>query len=94
MKTQGEPFRLQGETMRFRYPASIGAASGYETLLRDVVEGDQMLFVHAAEAEASWRLYTPLLERRREVHRYAAGSWGPRAAASLPGPGESWLIRG
>ena len=35
VKTPGEPFRLQTETMRFVYPATIGAASGYETLLLD-----------------------------------------------------------
>ena len=80
VKAEGEPFRLRTETMRFGFPARAGAESGYETLLLDIVEGDPMLFVHADEAEASWRLFGPLLERRITLHRYDAGSDGPKAA--------------
>jgi len=71
--------------MDFRYASAFGAAlsTGYETLLLDVVEGDLTLFVHGEEAEASWRLFTPLLRGRRLLHAYPAGSDGPSAAARM-----------
>jgi glucose-6-phosphate 1-dehydrogenase len=57
----------------------------------DVLEGDQTLFVHADEVDASWRLFTPLLERRPPIVDYPAGSWGPSAAdALLARTGENW----
>ena len=57
----------------------------------DVLLGDQTLFVHAAEAEASWQLYTPLLADRPAAHDYAAGTWGPAAADRLlAARGDRW----
>ena len=58
---------------------ALGAprSGGYETLLLEVVRGDQTLFVHADEAEASWRLYGPLLEKRWPLRSYPAGGPGP-----------------
>jgi glucose-6-phosphate 1-dehydrogenase len=52
-------------------------------LLLDILKGDQTLFVHADEAEASWQLYTPLLEMPRIVKPYPSGSWGPTDADRL-----------
>ena len=55
----------------------------YQTLLLNVLHGDQTLFVHADEVEHSWRLFTPLLDNPGIIHRYRAGSWGPREADHL-----------
>ena len=95
VKSPGEPFQLQTERMKFRYPSAFGALSaGYDTLLLDVIEGEQTLFVHAEETEASWRLYTPLLGERPPVLTYPAGSWGPPAAAELiHGANDTWITR-
>ena len=49
----------------------------YQTLLFDVMIGDQTLFVRGDEVEESWRLYTPLLAGDIQVHPYPAGTWGP-----------------
>jgi glucose-6-phosphate 1-dehydrogenase len=51
----------------------------YQTLLFDIMQGDQTLFVRADEVEASWRLYDPVIEAVAEhpVHEYAAATWGP-----------------
>ncbi len=83
VKSPGEHFTLQTQHMDFRYAEAFGAplSAGYETLLRDVVQGDLTLFVHADEAEGSWRVYAPLLRRRWPLHIYPAGSAGPPAAA-------------
>ena len=58
----------------------------YKTLLLDVLEGDQTLFVHADEVEESWRIYSPLLSNPPPVYSYPAGSWGPAEADNLAIP--------
>jgi len=85
VKSPGEQFTLQTQHMDFRYAEVFGQdlASGYDTLLLDVVQGDQMLFVHADETEAAWRLYTPLIGKVRPVHSYAAGGAGPAELTRL-----------
>lgn len=63
-------------------------APAYERLLLDALLGDQTLFLHADEIEASWRFAdayraawdSPAAPRPAT---YAAGSWGPAAADEL-----------
>jgi glucose-6-phosphate 1-dehydrogenase len=84
LKRPGEPLTIEKKALTFRYEEAFGALSdAYVTLLLDVLTGDQTLFVHAEEAEASWRLYTPLLERNIHVFDYPAGTWGPRESERL-----------
>lgn len=59
-----------------------GAPTAYETLLADVLDGDQTLFVRSDEVEASWTLFAPLLERS-DIHAYAAGTDGPDRSSDL-----------
>jgi glucose-6-phosphate 1-dehydrogenase len=82
VKRPGEPFDLDTLPLSFRYDQRFsGLPDAYETLILDVIVGDQTLFVHAEEVEASWRFYAPTLEARtRHVHPYVAGSWGPAEA--------------
>ncbi|MFB6249974.1 MAG: glucose-6-phosphate dehydrogenase [Salinibacter sp.] len=71
---------LESQHLSFSYEDAFGPMpDAYETLLRDILEGDQTLFVRADEVEASWALYAPLLEADVPVHPYEAGSWGPYA---------------
>jgi glucose-6-phosphate 1-dehydrogenase len=94
VKSPGDGFSLQTQRMAFRYAEVFGTLpDGYETLLMDVIEGDQTLFVHADETEASWKLYAPLLEKRPKAHPYAAGSCGPKAADELGAAcGTDWRV--
>ena len=81
MSLQGEPFDLKTFPLDFRYGEVFQELpEAYETLLLDVMVGDQTLFVHSDEVEASWKFYEPLLHQDRIVHPYPAGSWGPTAA--------------
>jgi glucose-6-phosphate 1-dehydrogenase len=96
VKSPGNRFTLETRHMEFRYAEAFGAAlsAGYETLLLDVLEGDQTLFVHADETEASWRLYEPWLQRAAPPEAYPAGSWGPAAADRLvAASGATWCNR-
>jgi glucose-6-phosphate 1-dehydrogenase len=84
VKEPGDQMSLRTLPLRFHYGEAFGEIpEAYETLLLDVLQGDQTLFVHADEAEASWRHYAPLLESDQPVEEYAAGSWGPQAADRL-----------
>jgi glucose-6-phosphate 1-dehydrogenase len=86
VKAPGQPFRLESERLRFRYREAFGdLPDAYETLLLDVMRGEQTFFVRSDEVELAWRIYTPLLTELPQVHFYPAGSWGPPAADELVG---------
>jgi len=88
VKRPGSDFSLAHQPLHFKYSEAFGPLpEAYETLLMDVLEGDQTLFVHAEEVEESWRLYTPLLTAPHPVVPYSSGSWGPREADRLVGDG-------
>ena len=85
VKAPGEPLDLKTQRLRYRYAEAFGPLpDAYETLLVDVMAGDQTLFVRADEAEAAWGLYAPLLAAPPSPPLfYPAGSFGPPAAARL-----------
>ncbi|HEX3472985.1 MAG TPA: glucose-6-phosphate dehydrogenase [Silvibacterium sp.] len=84
--------------MDFQYATAFGvnSANGYERLLLDSMLGDQTLFAHRDGVEATWGLYTPVLEawskaRPKDFPNYRSGSWGPKAADGLIGrDGRQW----
>lgn len=81
VKCPGEPLQLRRIPLGFRYTDLFDVVpEAYETLLLDVLIGDQTLFVHSDEVLESWRIYTPLLENPPPIHAYKAGTWGPEAA--------------
>ncbi len=97
-KVPGLETRTQPVKMSFRYAATFGSDTpeAYERLVLDALTGDGTLFIRGDEAEASWKLCTPVLDSWRELGRqgmdtYAAGSWGPAAAdALLARHGHQW----
>jgi glucose-6-phosphate 1-dehydrogenase len=67
--------------------------TGYETLLYDVLIGDQTLFQRADQIEAGWRAVQPLIDawKKGQPEEYASGSAGPKAAdALIARDGRSW----
>ena len=95
VKAPGEPLSVKRIPLAFRYGEEFGELpDAYETLILDVLTGDQTLFVHADEAVASWRLFDPVLARERPIYDYPAGSWGPRESNDLVSEkGQSWQVR-
>jgi glucose-6-phosphate 1-dehydrogenase len=84
IKAPGQGVQIQRSDLHFRYSEAFQPLpDAYETLLLDVLTGDPTLFVSDEWVEASWRLYTPLLENKPKVAPYAAGSWGPAEADGL-----------
>ena len=84
--------------MDFCYQTAFGVESpdAYEMLLLDVMRGDATLFIRSDEAEAQWRLITPIEEawatqNLKELPLYDAGSDGPSEANDLTiGNGHHW----
>jgi glucose-6-phosphate 1-dehydrogenase len=65
----------------------IGGRTGYETLLYDLMMGDQTLFQRADQIEAGWAAVQPILDSwakgKGKVESYKRGSDGPDGAAEL-----------
>jgi glucose-6-phosphate 1-dehydrogenase len=81
VKAPGDTVELDSQALSFSHDNVYGRLpEAYETLILDVMEGDQTLFVRSDEVEASWRIYDPLLDYRPKPHLYEAGTWGPGAA--------------
>jgi len=84
VKEPGEPLKLKKESFHFHYQEAFGPLpEAYETLILDILQGEQTLFVRADEVEASWELFTPLLEKDFPVYLYPPGTWGPKEADQL-----------
>jgi glucose-6-phosphate 1-dehydrogenase len=83
VKQPGDDSNIGQIPLAVSYDDVINSApDAYETLLADVIEGDQTLFVRSDEVEAAWALYEPLLHRT-DVDTYAAGTDGPESAKRL-----------
>ena len=84
-KLPGSPLRLAPINVDFKNVTSSPEA--YETLLRDVVVGDQTLFMRRDTVEASWRFIQNILDAWSgsvtAPYAYSAGSWGPTEAAVM-----------
>lgn len=95
LKAPGDPPRVVSRPLFFDYEAEFESIpDAYQTLLHDVMIGDQTLFVRADEVEESWRIYTPLLDSDATVHRYPAGTWGPAETnAELALGSDEWTMR-
>jgi glucose-6-phosphate 1-dehydrogenase len=91
VKAPGDEIEIQQIPLSVRYEDHLGAlSSDYSTLLHDLMEGDQTLFVRADEVEASWGFYSEVLETA-SVEPYPAGTWGPQAGIDLPASkGDCW----
>ena len=96
-KVPSAGLRIRSVTMDFQYVTSflVEAPEAYERLLLDCMIGDPTLFTRADEVEAAWTLVDPIesawRDGRPRLQTYAAGSWGPDAAAELlKADGREW----
>ncbi|MEO1728164.1 MAG: glucose-6-phosphate dehydrogenase [Bacteroidota bacterium] len=84
VKGPGERFFTTSQTLAFSYGDAFGnLPDAYQTLLHDIAEGDQTHFVHAAEVEAAWELFTPLLNGSLTSQPYDSGTMGPPSAQRM-----------
>lgn len=89
VKRPGPEVELATVKMDFRYNDWFADEPnvGYETLLHDVMVGDQTLFMRADMVENAWRIVQPVLDswaaEKSEVPLYPSGTDGPPAADAL-----------
>ena len=95
VKSPDQEDQLDAQALHFSYgDAYRSLPDAYQTLILDVMEGDQTLFVRADEVEASWKLYDPLLDYHPEPYPYAAGTWGPATLdQGIALSGSAWMDR-
>ncbi len=85
VKRPGEGMELVTRDLEFHYADAFGRLpDAYETLIADLVAGDQTLFVRGAEAEEAWRILAPILDLDDQPLEYPAGTWGPDGAPQRP----------
>jgi glucose-6-phosphate 1-dehydrogenase len=97
-KVPGPTTNVAQVDMNFSYAEAFGksSANGYERLLLDAMLGDGTLFAHRDGVEATWALFTPILEAwaadpNVDFPNYAAGTWGPEASDKLlEADGRTW----
>ncbi|WAS93753.1 glucose-6-phosphate dehydrogenase [Nannocystis punicea] len=90
VKRPGAAMVMAPAELDFDYRERFGdrTAPAYERLLADALSGDQTLFLHAEEIEASWRFadaFRAAWDRpdAPPAAQYPAGSWGPPEADEL-----------
>ena len=89
VKRRGPQVDLAAVTMDFRYDDWFPKEPnvGYETLIYDVMTGDQTRFMRADMVEAGWRIVQPVLDAwaadKADFPNYDSGTAGPKAAEEL-----------
>jgi len=89
-KRPGLDMMLNTVDMVFDYNGVYTAQTpeAYETLLLDIMSGDQTLFMRGDQVEIAWALLMPVINNwqgRKSIHfpNYASDSWGPEEAEAL-----------
>jgi glucose-6-phosphate 1-dehydrogenase len=67
-----------------------GQEAPYERLLGDAMAGNGALFTREDAVEAAWAVVDPVLKKHERVKVYKRGTWGPKQADAILGPGEHW----
>jgi glucose-6-phosphate 1-dehydrogenase len=101
VKEPGNSMDMTPATLEFDYQAHFGRplAEAYERLLADALLGDQTLFLHSDEIDASWRFADAVRAdfdglHPAPLHEYDPGSWGPEDANRLFGDCQGSWSRG
>ena len=71
--------------MDFCHACTFGpnTPAAYESLLSDVIKGDQSTFVRSDEIEESWKIVEQIDMEKLKVYPYKKGSNGPKELAFL-----------
>jgi len=99
-KRPGPDMILNPVDMIFSYAEAFDGKEpeAYETLLEDVISGNQTLFMRADQVEAAWKVIMPILEAWQnrppvDFPNYAPDSWGPEDADELIAKdGHHWVV--
>jgi glucose-6-phosphate 1-dehydrogenase len=75
-KLPGTGMNLKQVKMEFCHKCEFGpdTPEAYESLLNEILEGDQTLFTRWDGVETSWRLFDPLIKMKKKLSFYEPGS--------------------
>jgi glucose-6-phosphate 1-dehydrogenase len=96
-KRAGQSMSLAPVEMIYNPKDNENEPEAYETLLLDVMEGNQTLFMRADQVEAAWKIVMPILEAWESrapgnFPNYSPDSWGPEDAdALIAKDGLNWI---
>lgn len=81
-KKIGSSQEIEPVNMKFSYKDVLGdsVSSGYETLLEEVLRGEQSVSVRFDEIEYAWQVIDSICAKHLPIHEYKQGSKGPEAA--------------
>lgn len=81
-KKVGSSQAIEPVSMKYSYKDVLGSntPSGYETLLEEVLRGEQSVSVRFDEIEYAWQVIDSICAQHLPVHEYKKGSKGPEAA--------------
>lgn len=89
-KTPGLEMNLDTVDVIFDYygHSKVDSPEAYETLILDIIAGDQTLFMRADQVEEAWEVVMPILNywennKMNNFPNYPADSWGPENAEAL-----------
>lgn len=84
-KVPGQAYSIKPMKMELPYHTVMGpnTPAAYETLLIDVIRGDQSVFVREDEIELSWQIIEQLKQMASSVDIYTKGSKGPESLDTL-----------
>ena len=86
-KFPGAGIKLHPVTMDFCHTClwALATPEAYETLIHEILRGNQTLFTRWEGVEESWKYTDKILKsmRKRTFPNYKPGSWGPKEAQQL-----------
>ncbi len=98
-KRPGPDMILNPVDMIFSYAQAFDGKEpeAYETLLEDVISGNQTLFMRADQVDAAWKVIMPILETWQnrmpvDFPNYAPDSWGSEDAEALIAKDERFWV--
>lgn len=79
-KSPGAAYEITPAKMEFCHPCLFGpnTPQAYESLLSDILEGDQSVFLRFDEIEHSWKLIDKIHKEKHAVYTYKKKSNGPK----------------
>ncbi|MEL7209535.1 MAG: glucose-6-phosphate dehydrogenase, partial [Actinomycetota bacterium] len=92
-KEPGERLVSRAVDLDVHYEEVFGERDeAYQRLLEDAMVGDPRRFGREDSVAEQWRVVEPLLNDPSPVQAYEPGTWGPAAAAGVPGAvGREWI---
>lgn len=92
VKKPGHEVEVEPAFMQFCYKYLGVLTDPYEKLIVDVMKGDQTFFIDAPEIEAQWKFIDGFVKSKAKIHKYKAGTWGPKEADDMIiKDGKAWL---